>query len=161
GNTVCANAVSLPMLDTDAAVLQTLESSVLNPEIVERMILLAIADLDVPSEPGPAPTDLRAQLADLDHQLARLTHAIAAGGVAVPPLVRRMQELQRRRDAVSALLAPAPARPRLDRTALRREVEERLADWQGALRRNRPQGRQLLRKLLVGRLRFTPGPEGV
>ena len=29
------------------------------------------------------------------------------------------------------------------------------------MRRNLPQGRQLLRKLLVGRLKFTPEPEGV
>ena len=37
----------------------------------------------------------------------------------------------------------------------------RLADWTAALRRNIPRGRQLLRRLLVGRIVFTPGPTGV
>src|SRR5262249_3796557 len=124
--------------------------------------LLAIADLDRPSEqPATTPKDLRAKLATLDRELTRLTEAIKLGTRTVPLLVKELETAQRSRDAISALLAPAPARPRLDQTALRLEVEERLADWQGALRRNRPQGRQLLRKLLEGRLRFTPGPEGV
>src|SRR5262249_20082179 len=109
GNAVCANAVSLPMLDTDAAVLETLESSVLNPEIVERMILLAIADLDRPSEqPATTPKDLRAKLATLDRELTRLTEAIKLGTRTVPLLAKELETAQRSRDAISALLAPAP-----------------------------------------------------
>src|SRR5262249_52141573 len=116
GSAVCANAVGLPMMDTDAAVLQTLESSVLNPKIVERMILLAIADLERPTQDDPISRskDLRGELAKLDSQLIRLTEAIKVGTGAVPLLVKELETVQRRRDAVTALLSPPPARPRLD-----------------------------------------------
>ena len=36
-----------------------------------------------------------------------------------------------------------------------------MAEWQATVRRNVLQGRQLLRKLLVGRVVFTPVAEGV
>ena len=72
-----------------------------------------------------------------------------------------MQAVQRRRDALAAALAPAPrGRPWTDARS-RRDLEARLADWRTTLRRNVPQGRQLLRKLLVGRVTFTPVAEGV
>ena len=38
-------------------------------------------------------------------------------------------------------------------------IRTRLADWQGALERHPAQARQILRKLLVGRLVFTPEVE--
>src|SRR5262249_12016570 len=44
----------------------------------------------------------------------------------------------------------------LDTAHLMGNLRERLADWQGLLRRQTPEARQLLRTLLVGRLIFTP-----
>ena len=70
-----------------------------------------------------------------------------------------MTEIQQRRAALVAAVAPSP--PRLDRRTLRQALSARLADWQTILRRNIPQGRQLLRKLLVGRITFTPVAEGI
>jgi hypothetical protein len=65
--------------------------------------LLAIAEHTAPAtKPAPSATDLRADLAALDKQLGNLTDAIAEGNGAMPRLVRKMQDLQRRRDAVAA-----------------------------------------------------------
>ena len=83
-----------------------LEASAPNAQIVERAIMLAIAEHTAPAtKPALSATDLRADLA-LDKQLGNLTDAIAEGNGAMPLLVRKMQDAQRRRDAVAALLAP-------------------------------------------------------
>ena len=47
----------------------------------------------------------------------------------------------------------------LDRAALRKNLESRLGDWRGLLRRHTEQGQQILRRLLVGRLTFTPAED--
>ena len=123
--------------------------------------MLVIAEHTAPAtKPAPSATDLRADLAALDKHLGNLTDAIAEGNGAMPLLVRKMQDAKRR-DAVAALLVPVPAAPQLEHTALRRELEARISDRQAILRRNMPQGRQLLRKLFVARPRFTRAPEGV
>ena len=44
----------------------------------------------------------------------------------------------------------------LDRASLRKNLKSRLGDWRGLLRRHTAQGQQILRRLLVGRLIFTP-----
>jgi hypothetical protein len=44
----------------------------------------------------------------------------------------------------------------VDAEQLSADVSERLADWQGALRREPPAARQILRKVLNGRLVFDP-----
>jgi hypothetical protein len=44
----------------------------------------------------------------------------------------------------------------LDVVRLRRTLDERLDDWRGLLRRQPVQARQILRKLVAGRLIFTP-----
>jgi hypothetical protein len=49
--------------------------------------------------------------------------------------------------------------PRLDAASLTAELTERLADWRGLLRAEPIQSRQLLRKIIVGRLAFEPDPE--
>jgi len=43
--------------------------------------------------------------------------------------------------------------------AFEREIQERLGDWRGLLRRNPQQARQMLTKLVSARLRFTPHVE--
>jgi hypothetical protein len=86
---------------------------------------------------------------------------ITLGSGEVPNLVKRMRALQRQRDALAEefvqISAPATPLPR----DLRAMLERRLADWQGAMSRNVAQARQLLRRLLVGRIVFTPTPAGV
>ena len=45
---------------------------------------------------------------------------------------------------------------RADVTHLEAELRDRLADWRGLLQRHPSEARQILRKLLLGRLVFTP-----
>jgi hypothetical protein len=49
--------------------------------------------------------------------------------------------------------APSPI---IDRAALERRLHVKLADWRGLLARNLTSGRDVLRLLLAGPIRFTP-----
>ena len=47
-----------------------------------------------------------------------------------------------------------------DLQQIQQDVEARLADWRGLLRRHVAQSRQILKKLLVGRIVFQPRDDG-
>ena len=74
-------------------------------------------------------------------------------------MVAAIKDRERRRGSLRAQLA-AQERvahlPRLDQARLARDLTARLTEWRGLLSRHTAQARQLLRKLLVGRLTFAP-----
>ena len=100
--------------------------------------------------------ELENERAKLTHEIENLTEAIAAGEALNPAIGFNAEEGQ------------AAGRHRrgaghLDRVAsmggsmtLQDELQAYLADWQGLLRSAPIQGRQIIRKLLVGRLTVTP-----
>ncbi len=63
---------------------------------------------------------------------------------------QRRQEL---RTKLTALTAP---RPEWKPHAVRQRLESYLLDWRGLLRANVQQGQQVLKRLIEGRLTFTP-----
>jgi hypothetical protein len=100
---------------------------------------------------------LEQELATVEHALARLTAAIESGG-DLPTLLKTMRERVQTRTALRLQLASLTGLERLqtlDTNKLRRDLESRLSNWQGLLSRHVAQTRQILRKLLAGRLRFT------
>jgi hypothetical protein len=89
-------------------------------------------------------------------ELQRLTAAILAGGEAAT-LVQAIRERERQREALSSELS-ALEHPRpvsADAARLRAELRAKLADWRDMLRAHVPQARQMIRKLVVGRIVFT------
>ena len=58
-------------------------------------------------------------------------------------------------DADDAVLSISE-RVMLDPSTLRASIEERVRDWRSLLRKHVEQGQQLLRRLIVGRLKVTP-----
>ena len=158
GRACCANTVGVPMAAADAAVLAAVDASVLDPVIVEAALASALAQVTAPAAPGLSAAERRAALAACDDQLARLAEACGLATGPLPALVQQMTQVHQQREALAATGTP-PAPPPDPRT-LRQALVARLADWQALLRRNVPQGRQLLRKLLVGRIVFTPTADG-
>jgi hypothetical protein len=72
-------------------------------------------------------------------------------------LVRRLQARQARREELQAALAAG--RPLAQPSApggLEGRLRAKLADWRGLLTRNIESGREVLKALLEGPLRFTP-----
>ncbi len=163
GASVCQNNRATPMRATDEAVLSTIEAQVLRPEVVSAAIEKAIRHLQPPEDRRAAERKrLEAALATIEAELARLASAVAAGG-PLQALVAAIQERERQREAACQRIAALDALGEvglLDRKRLERDLRKKLDDWKALLLKHVQSARQILVKLLEGRLRFTPNREG-
>lgn len=150
--------MALTMSEVDRQVLAAIEADLLQPEIIEAAIQEAIDRLRPSDEAAACQRQhLERELATVEQTLTRFVAAIEAGG-DVPTLVKAMREREQTRAELQAQLAGLTGLERIqtwDPQQLRRDLTNRLAQWQGLLTRHVAQTRQILRKLLVGRLRFT------
>ena len=103
-------------------------------------------------------SELITELREARARIARYVTAIGEG-VAVAEIREALATTKAQADAVELQLAEygGGGAPPLDRAAL----EQRVADWRGILRRGPQMARQLLRKLLPGRLTLLPHGGGV
>ena len=102
---------------------------------------------------------LQTALRQIEGQLANLTAAVAAGGGETATLVQAVKDRERERARLHRALADLKTLERLaalDVADLQRRLERKLADWRGLLGRHPQQARQILAKVLAGRLVFTP-----
>ena len=164
GSTVCPRGLVLPMDLTNEAILETIEQEVLHPEVVRRALRRVLGELNAPTDTVvPHRTALQAELAVLEQELARLAAGVAQGG-DLKVLLEGIRAREQRRRALQEELAgleglrPVSARDLQD---IQRDVEGRLTDWRGLLRRQVVQSRQILRKLLVGRIVFRQREDAV
>jgi site-specific DNA recombinase len=161
GATACANNLPLPLQLADQAVLSTLSDYILRPDIVQGAIEDAVAALRPSTDTMEAQrASLEAQLRTADEEAARLAEALARGG-NLGALLDKLQDRERQR---------AHLRQQLDGLAGLRQVSAfdvkqvetllrvKLADWKALLQRQTPLARQVVTKLLAGRLVFTPRP---
>ena len=143
------------MADADAAVLQAVEETLLDPAVVERALEYAEAAI-TQSRSADQRETLEANLADTETALRRLTAAIVEGG-ELGTLVTALERYERRRQDLHARLEAVRApQPTYDPATIRRTLEGYLQDWKGLLRGHVHQGQQVLRRLIVGRLTFVP-----
>jgi Recombinase zinc beta ribbon domain len=163
GRAKCPNDAEMRMVEADRAVLQTVEEDVLRPEVVTAAIEAAIAQL----QPGARQLDARhealeQQVCRTDAECRRLAEAIRLGG-DLPALVQEMKDAEARRAGLRRQLAELDGLAevaQLDVPRLQRDLAARLTDWQGLLGRQPAQARQVLKKLLQGKLIFTPIEDG-
>ena len=154
GSTVCTNGLYGRMDALNRAVLGTLASDVLRPEVIDA-VLAGVLDAMRPKATDEHAAALSTELATLDREIERLTEAIATGGEMLT-LLSALRQRQARRDELQASRARL-AQPRsFDRGAIERRVRESLADWRALLTRSTQDGRALLRGVLEGPIRFTP-----
>ena len=155
GAVVCRNGLVGRMDTIDAEVLATLEMDILRPSVVERAIRLALDALR-PERQHKKHERLVRQVEQARAECDRLADAIQRGG-PIDVLIDRLSAAQARRLELEAeltaqrtIVAPIVAGD------LERRLRNKLADWRGLLTRNVETGREVLRALLVGPLRFTP-----
>jgi hypothetical protein len=155
GVRVCSNGMVARTAAIDAEVIATLAEDVLRPTVISQAIGLALDEL-APAGANRVRRTLEAELTKVTTECGRLAEAIGPGG-RLTPLLDRLTRLDARADALRAELA-ACATPALiiDRTALERRLHVKLDDWRGLLTRNLTTGRDVLRLVLAGPIRFTP-----
>ena len=100
------------------------------------------------------------EIASLEQEIGRLTEAIASSSTPVPTLLEALQTRQRRRDELIGIVESfAPTAKRADVRAIETAARDKLAAWRSLLGRQTQDGRQLLRELLEGPIRFMPDGE--
>jgi site-specific DNA recombinase len=158
GTTVCANSLEMRLEDAEHAVLTALEREVLDPEILEAAVARAAARMASPTEdPDARRHAIQTALAHAETALAHLTQAVAEGG-AVSTLVQAIRDQERRHQRLRAELANLD-RPRvvpLSVSNLKALLQTKTEEWKGLLRKHAPIARQMVRKLVEGRIVFTP-----
>ena len=145
------------MPDANAAVLSAMGEQVLSPAVVEAAVARALERLAQPQPVSEAPA-LRDDLRRLDSELTRLTSALATGA-DLTSVVTAIRDREREKASVEqrlSALEQVGKLPDLNRDELEQVLRDRLDDWRGLLGRHIGQARQILRKLLVGRLVVTP-----
>ena len=158
GTSVCANNLSVPAHVLEEAVLRSVEETILDPDIVQAAIERAVLRL-VGDDGGKARRSQLAQdIAKLGVELERLVAAIATGADSKALAVAVGAREQRRNDLRASLDALESGKWTRDETSceVRRELEARIKEWRGLLRRHPAQGQQILKKLIDGRLLMTP-----
>jgi hypothetical protein len=146
--------------EAESAVLETVRHRLLHPDDVLPIIEGAVRELQG-SDAETKRQHLEAELARLATELNRLAEAIAAGGGVT--LVEAVKAREAQQQAVRTELAALDQLTqvgRLDQALLERTARECLTDWQGLLAGQPVQARQMLKKLLEGRLVFTPTSDG-
>ena len=161
GRHVCTNGYELPMEPTDAAVLGAIGEQVLSTSIIEQAIERATERLlSTPRDEDEA-ARLREDRRALDAELTRLTAALASGG-EMSSVVAGICEREARRKRIDerlTTLSSAAELPTLDKRALRASLRRRVEEWRAPLGGNVAQARQMLRKVIIGRLTLTPDAE--
>ena len=151
------------MPDTDLLVMEAAQDELLDPAVVTFAFHEAFRRLTAAPE-GLADriSALRTREATLTGEVDRLTAAIASGGelaALVAALKQRDHDCQRL-EAERRQLEAVATMGTVDAGVVERELVERVNDWRAMAARNVAQGRQLLRKLLRGRVRVTPKDDG-
>ena len=163
GRAVCANSLEMPMERSDRAVLEFFERKVLCPAIIVAAVSKAVRQL-TPSQESVSgqKVALRAKLTALEEELTRLTTAVARGG-NLPTLIEAIKERELEQKGVRGVMARLEGMVQvglLDHSSLQRDLENRLKDWHGLASRQVTHARQILKKLLIGRIRFDPKTDG-
>jgi site-specific DNA recombinase len=157
-NGACGNALSVLVPSLDAVVLAALKADVLTPEVVEAVVTrtIELARLE-PDEHAERRLRFTAEAQRLAEEIARLTEAIATGAASAA-LGGAVATRERQRADVLARLEHLDGLSRAPEwgDGIRDKLRTRLMEWHGFLGRQPEIARQILRKLLVGRLVLTP-----
>jgi len=163
GRAGCSNGLALPMRRTDEAVLSLIEREVLRPEVVKATVEEALRRLNTPDHQREAERErLESSLATIEQQLRQLANAVAAGG-ELPTLIGAIKDRERQHEAFRRQITSLDSLTEishLDTARLERDLTVKLREWRGLLLRHVQSGREILKTLLVGKLRFTPSEGG-
>ena len=162
GTKVCSNGLLIRQDRLDEVVLDAI-AAVLDARLLECAVEKAVERLCRSRRAAPERCgQLERELADVEARIQRGLDALLAGTAAADELQARLKAERARKAALATELEEMKGRRDvawLDDRHLRQELRARVTDARGLLGRNVPQTRQILRKLLVGRLACEPFEE--
>ncbi|MGH9311708.1 MAG: recombinase family protein [Vicinamibacterales bacterium] len=156
GASIC-RGLDVPMERADEAILATVEATLLDPDMLERACVRAVADDALRADSAATKVELLNRQRMILQELRRLTDHLAAGDDS-----RSLREGIASREAEVARIDRELARleratgPTQTPEAAIAQLEALLADLRAVLRRHAPEARQMLRRLLRGRVVMTP-----
>jgi hypothetical protein len=104
GSSVCSNTLTVPQDRADLAVLPAIERDVLDPDLVETGLTLALQELTQAGRGTAARREeLRAELIRIEAELVRYAEAIADAG-PLETIVAAIKVREHRRDSIRAEL---------------------------------------------------------
>jgi site-specific DNA recombinase len=161
GATVCANRILIRQDRLDRVVLDALAEA-LDDRLLARAVEKAVARLASRRREAPRPrAQIERELAEVELRLQRGLDALLAGTEAATELQTRLTAEKTRKATLAAELAALGQAPRsLDDRQLLTTLRARVRDVRGLLGQDIPRTRQILRRLLVGRLRCRAFNEG-
>jgi hypothetical protein len=139
-------------------VLRAFAGDALEPEVITVIIDAVFAALQ-PENVETNVSALKADLRVLDEKIKNLTLVSAQGGADIPSVIAQLRDWHQEREALLAEIAAAQAVNRIhaDRAEVERKVQAQVAAWRDLLESAVvSDGRQLLKEMLEGPLRFTP-----
>lgn len=150
--------MAMPLEATEQEVLAVVTRDLLRPEVITAAIETARQRLQPAGAVREAEQErLAAELRQVEIELRRLTEAVGAGGHG-PTLVQAIQAREVQRTHLQAELQALDQLAQvasIDRARIERDLGSILDEWRGLLQKHVQQARQILRKLLEGRLKFT------
>jgi hypothetical protein len=158
GDCTCTNDVVIRTDAVDAAVIKTV-GEVLGSRVIEKSIEKAIARPEGDREQlGDQRERLKGELQQVKARLARLVEALVNGGPLETVVAQIKIEEERKQTLTTEYEAlESPSGPQaVDYATIARELRERTADVQAVLTRQTSQARQMLRKLLDGKIAVEP-----
>jgi DNA invertase Pin-like site-specific DNA recombinase len=157
GASICGNRLETPLKLANAALIDMLREDILHPDVVREAMAEALSALTTPT----VPTDDGELVAELDRlklELGRLTTALAEGD-AMPAILSAIREREERRSVLERQRAArGQARTRAERVPaeIEEQLDQQMVNWRAMLGEETAWTRQILQKLLVDKVTFTP-----
>lgn len=155
GPAVC-RGIDVPLEAADRVVLNQFERTVLDPAFLQDVCARVL------DNPGPAGDGavLREELVirkeALETEIGRLTETIANGGGQSKALLLAVTAREAEIARIDRELTHLAGAPRVTPERVRKALDKAIADWRATLRKHAALTRQLLTKVLQGRVVFVP-----
>lgn len=155
GRAVCTNDLRINQGLMNAAVLQAL-TRVLDARVLEEAVTRAVQVIRADQAKFPDERlVIERQLSVIEVRLRHLVDAVATGR-ATAVVFNELEKEEAAKRGLIARLSGLDQLSALDGPRMARALVDRVADVKGLLGRNIPQTRQVLRKLIPGRIVCTP-----
>ncbi len=161
GKSICTNDLWQNADHINRMMIDDLTGRILTPEVTELAIkeTLKVIKKELKARPGKV-EDLQTEKAKLEREISNLVNAVA-GGSAPEAIVNAMKDKENRVKVLESKIARFGSVESIDSnlSKIRPMIEKALGDFREILLENQQKARQGIKKLLAGKIKFSPVEE--